>query len=50
MNKQLLIFSFVFFIQFFTVQAQWKNLFNGKDFTGGKMLNGKANYRVQNGE
>ena len=50
MNKKLLIFSFVFFIQFFTVQAQWKNLFNGKDFTGWKMLNGKAKYRVQNGE
>ena len=50
MNKKLLIFSFVFFIQFFTVRAQWKNLFNGKDFTGWKMLNGKAKYRVQNGE
>lgn len=34
-------------------QAQsggWKNLFNGKDFTGWKQLNGKARYTIQNGE
>lgn len=28
----------------------WKNLFNGKDLTGFKQLNGKAKYRVENGE
>jgi hypothetical protein len=27
-----------------------KNLFNGKDFTGWKQLNGKAKYTIQNGE
>src|ERR1700712_5209077 len=30
--------------------AQFKNLFNGKDLTGWKQLNGKAKYTVQNGE
>ena len=30
--------------------AQWHNLFNGKDLSGWKQLNGKANYKVQNGE
>ncbi|WP_018627944.1 3-keto-disaccharide hydrolase [Niabella aurantiaca] len=28
----------------------WKSLFNGKDFTGWKQLNGKAKYSVENGE
>lgn len=27
----------------------WEDLFNGKDFTGFKQLNGKAPYRVENG-
>lgn len=31
-------------------QAGWKNLFNGKDLTGWKQLNGKAKYSVKNGE
>lgn len=30
--------------------TNWKNLFNGKDLSGWKQLNGKANYTVQNGE
>jgi hypothetical protein len=29
--------------------ATWKNLFNGKDLTGWKQLNGKARYTVRNG-
>ncbi len=29
---------------------QWENLFNGKDLTGFKQLNGKAKYVVENGE
>jgi hypothetical protein len=33
------------------VQAQqWENLFNGKDLSGFRILNGKASYVVQNGE
>jgi hypothetical protein len=50
MNKRLIILPLVFIIQFFTAEAQWKNLFNGKDFTGWKILNGKAKYSIQNGE
>ncbi len=30
--------------------TQWENLFNGKDLTGFKQLNGKASYRVEHGE
>jgi hypothetical protein len=30
--------------------GDWENLFNGKDFTGWKQLNGKARYEIQNGE
>ncbi len=30
--------------------AGWQQLFNGKDLTGFKQLNGKAQYEVQNGE
>ncbi|MBV9987123.1 MAG: DUF1080 domain-containing protein [Chitinophagaceae bacterium] len=30
--------------------GQWEYLFNGKDLTGFKQLNGKARYTVQNGE
>ena len=30
--------------------GNWKNLFNGKDLTGWKQLNGKAKYTLQNGE
>ncbi|MEX1241505.1 MAG: DUF1080 domain-containing protein [Cyclobacteriaceae bacterium] len=31
-------------------QARWTNLFNGKDLSGWKQLNGKARYQVINGE
>src|SRR5687767_3522394 len=30
--------------------GQWTNLFNGKDLSGWKQLNGKAKYEVVNGE
>ncbi len=33
-----------------TAEAQWVNLFNGKDLHGWKQLNGKAKYEVKNGE
>jgi hypothetical protein len=33
-----------------TNQPQWENLFNGKDLSGWKQLNGKAKYTVQGGE
>lgn len=31
-------------------QAEWTHLFNGKDLTGWKQLNGTAKYHVENGE
>ncbi|OLY93499.1 protein of unknown function [Cnuella takakiae] len=31
-------------------QAVWKPLFNGKDLSGWKQLNGKARYTIENGE
>ncbi|MBO9593947.1 MAG: DUF1080 domain-containing protein [Niabella sp.] len=40
-------------LYYFDASAQasgWKNLFNGKDFTGWKQLNGKATYTVEHGE
>ena len=33
-----------------SAQTKWVNLFNGKDLTGWKPLNGKAPYEVKNGE
>ena len=33
-----------------TSVSNWKNLFNGKDLTGWKQLNGKAKYSIKNGE
>jgi Domain of Unknown Function (DUF1080) len=30
-------------------QAKWENLFNGKDFTGWKKLNGSAGYSIKDG-
>ncbi len=33
-----------------SAQSKWINLFNGKDLTGWKPLNGKAPYEVKNGE
>lgn len=50
-------FYFIFtFILFSTITSSgnsgpvWKNLFNGKDLTGWKQLNGQAKYTVENGE
>jgi hypothetical protein len=50
MKKLFSIFFFLFITLFISAQTPWKNLFNGKDLTGWKLLNGKAKYRVQNGE
>ena len=39
------------FVPFITIaqQGEWQNLFNGKDLTGWKQLNGKARYEVKDG-
>lgn len=48
--------SILFVVLSFSVIAQadkdkeWQSLFNGKDLTGWKQLNGKARYEVSNGE
>src|SRR5688500_17435858 len=48
------IFVLVFLLTSFIASAQkvekgWKNLFNGKDLSGWKQVNGKAPYTVENG-
>ena len=47
-KNSLLLFSF--FVCLCSFSQNWKPLFNGKDLTGWKQLNGKAKYAVQNGE
>ena len=55
-NNHLLFFLFItisFPLYLFAqknTSRQWVNLFNGKDLTGWKQLNGKARYEVRNGE
>ncbi len=49
MKKSLFLCSLFFSV--LTVAAQqWTNLFNGKNLTGWKQLNGKAKYTIENGE
>jgi len=48
-KNSLLLFS-LFVCFFAAAQKAWKPLFNGKDLSGWKQLNGKAKYTVQNGE
>ncbi|HEY1022820.1 MAG TPA: DUF1080 domain-containing protein [Flavisolibacter sp.] len=46
--------NILFLFLFLTVQTvsaqQWTNLFNGKNLSGWKQLNGKAKYTIENGE
>ncbi|MEO8470605.1 MAG: DUF1080 domain-containing protein [Chryseolinea sp.] len=44
----LLIFSFA--LTTVCAQEKWTNLFNGKDLSGWKQLNGRARYTVKDGE
>jgi len=52
MKKNLLVFVSLCMILLSTAQtaSNRKNLFNGKDLTGWKQLNGKAKYTIENGE
>ncbi|HUC80241.1 MAG TPA: DUF1080 domain-containing protein, partial [Flavisolibacter sp.] len=45
-------FSFVFFVvvSFSSAAQNWQPLFNGKDLSGWKQLNGKAKYTIEKGE
>jgi len=45
-----LCFSLLFVHSLLFGQERWTSLFNGKDLTGWKQVNGKALYRVENGE
>lgn len=52
-KKLIVLTSIVFAAVSTSLHAQtgkWQNLFNGKDLTGWKQLNGKALYEVKNGE
>lgn len=47
--KKLILVPFI--LAMLTASSQnWKSLFNGKDFTGWKQLNGQAKYTIENGE
>lgn len=51
---KIFLFSFLTFLMLFAEgqikNAQWTTLFNGKNLTGFKQLNGKAKYSVEGGE
>ena len=51
-NKLLCAVTFIILLMAFAEKstAQWKALFNGKDLSGWKQLNGKAKYSIKNGE
>src|SRR5690606_15638468 len=44
------LFAIALMVTSTMTMAQWKSLFNGKNLTGWKQLNGKAKYEVSNGE
>ncbi len=48
--KKKLVLIFLFLPMLFLAAQKPKPLFNGKDFTGWKQLNGKAKYAIENGE
>ena len=51
LKHAILTFSF-FFILFFKLSSQdlkWKNLFNEKDLSSFKILNGRADFKIENG-
>jgi len=43
------LFAIALMVTSTMTMAQWKSLFNGKNLTGWKQLNGKAKYEVKNG-
>ncbi|RYY08559.1 MAG: DUF1080 domain-containing protein, partial [Chitinophagaceae bacterium] len=47
--RYFLSFVFVVTSATLTAQVKWEKLFNGKDLTGWKQLNGKADYHVKGG-
>uniref|UniRef100_UPI000EB26EDF family 16 glycoside hydrolase n=1 Tax=Flavisolibacter nicotianae TaxID=2364882 RepID=UPI000EB26EDF len=49
-NALLTLLLFAFLLGSSQTSSGWKPLFNGKDLSGWKQLNGRARYRVENGE
>ena len=49
-NKMLAVMAMVLVAGFCQAQVKWVKLFNGKDLSGWKQLNGKAQYKAENGE
>lgn len=47
--KKIIPLIFLLLPGLFLSAQHWKPLFNGKDFTGWKQLNGKAKYTIENG-
>lgn len=50
MKRNGFLFLALLAVSFGAAQKAWKPLFNGKDLTGWRQLNGKAKYTVENGE
>uniref|UniRef100_UPI000EB4F933 family 16 glycoside hydrolase n=1 Tax=Flavisolibacter nicotianae TaxID=2364882 RepID=UPI000EB4F933 len=48
--KRVFLLAFALTTVYFLSAQTWKPLFNGKDLSGWKQLNGRARYRVENGE
>lgn len=48
-QKQLILTLMIFASISIFAQSKWENLFNGKDFTGWKVMNGAAEYTIQDG-
>ena len=48
--KRVFLLAFALTTVYFLSAQTWKPLFNGKDLSGWKQLNGRARYSVQNGE
>ncbi len=49
MKLCIILICFYLPLMVFGQTGEWQNLFNGKDLTGWKQLNGKAKYEVKNG-
>ncbi|MHA4895303.1 3-keto-disaccharide hydrolase [Pedobacter sp. PWIIR3] len=53
-SRRILVFAVLAFLSspfsLFAQSGKWQNLFNGKDLTGWKQLNGKAKYTIEKGE
>jgi Domain of Unknown Function (DUF1080) len=50
MKKSIVLVLFLYCFGTVCAQKDWAKLFNGKDLTGWTQLNGKASYKVENGE